>query len=106
MKDDAERAREVYAQTVERMAVKGNYKANDIRAGVLTPDDERAIAAMLAFVQQPGGWRLTPREPTEAMVKAGAKAWIYHNGCDEPYDSEIPDIYAAMLDVAPIPGEE
>ncbi|MDH4746642.1 hypothetical protein OMP43_21685 [Sphingomonas sp. CBMAI 2297] len=55
MTDLKQQAREIYAQTVEKMAVKGEHKANDIRAGNLTPEDERALDAMLAFrAAQPG----------------------------------------------------
>ena len=47
----------------------------------------------------PAGWQLVPVEPTEAMKVAGSDALgVYH--CGSP-----PDIYKAMLQVAPKPGE-
>jgi hypothetical protein len=50
--DHAERAREVLAAVTEAMAPAGKYVARDILSNNLSPDNERAIAAMLAYADE------------------------------------------------------
>jgi hypothetical protein len=67
-------------------------------------DKRRADAILLAFAQQPEGWVLVPREPTIKMSAAGNEAVNYHP--DDIIRNQADIAWSAMLDVAPIPGEE
>jgi hypothetical protein len=53
--DGRARAIETLARVTERMAPAGKYVARDILAGNLSPDNERAIAAMIEFASMRGG---------------------------------------------------
>jgi len=66
-----------------------------------------AVDAMVAFAQQPKGWRLVPVVPTEAMMAIGGRivAGLSSGRAIEPYERDAADAYSAMLDVAPT-GEE
>lgn len=47
------------------------------------------------------GWVMVPREPTEAMRKAGQAEWLESAGADPCHD-----VYRAMITAAPTVGEE
>lgn len=102
----------------------GGEEANDMRAEMDDPEFwegdrwscgwsfedgyinvQRVLASRLAK-QAPGGWMLVPKEPTEAMMRAGAD---FHSDLmeadDDPSQSqdEFAVIYRAMLAAAPSP---
>jgi len=100
MKDDAERARECLARTMEEFGGDARLScAADIRADVGNEYWDVPIRAMLAFAQQPEGWVLVPEVPPIGWFQK-AKQLL---GAD-PVDART--VWSAMLDVAPIPGEE
>jgi hypothetical protein len=70
--------------------------ANDVRNG---GGDSRIIRAMIAFAQQPEGWRLVPKICPEVWLDRARRLL----GADA---GEAQIVWSAMLDVAPIPGEE
>lgn len=101
MKDDAERARDIDEQAM--ICVNDIHAlATQLATGSIMPAmfRRKTFARLLAFAQQPEGWRLVPAEPTQAMKEAAVfavrKIGVVCAG----------DVYSAMLDAAPIPGEE
>jgi len=87
MKDDAERAREAICE--------------DVWLSIPAYLHKSIINRMLAFAQQPEGWVLVPKQPTDAMYEAAASSW---DGALSTYWALA--MWSAMLNVAPIPGEE
>jgi len=111
MKDDAERARERLGKLV---AESGRYSSVASHAFSTQGRDifilaSDAIELAVAFAQQPEGWVLVPREPDKAMYDA---AWHLRDlerspKCLQPdWTYTCKAVWSAMLDVAPIPGEE
>lgn len=101
MADAIERAMECLAETPheEWCAVQFHRKNTLVKCTC-----SRTLRAMLAFAQQaPEGWVLVPREPTEAMLDAGAE-------CDGSFSRKqayetTEAIWSAMLDASPSVGE-
>jgi len=130
MKDDEmERARALLIECAVRdKSPKEQELFRSGRAGFYTVDFNAAIAAMLAFAQQPEGsitddeafvWRWIERalyDPTVPMTDALNVLAHYHGApwnrmrWNVDHKSYADQFYrnhpAAMLDVAPIPGEE
>jgi len=124
MQDDAERARECLAREMERDADaigagEGGKLRNEAAASVLRCNandvrngggDSRVIRAMIAFAQQPEGWReALEKISTLTVTPISEDHAAANNGKEVIRAKSIARralAPAAMLDVAPIPGEE
>lgn len=102
MKDDAERARAIVKATPHLSAC---LRERGIPGGCTCDQAVRATLAALAFAQQPEGWVLVPVVPTQAMIDAAGGPCVNLERADDP-SYEPAEVWSAMLDVAPIPGEE
>ena len=106
MKDDTERAREIGGRLLQdkvwaeaRQRFLNDATQQDFEDHLIRVAGEQA--ALLAFAQRPEGWVLVPKQPTDAMYEAAASSW---DGALSTFWALA--MWSAMLDVAPIPGEE
>lgn len=120
MKDDAERARECLARVVSQSGPEPRDSkadeewcawllAKNTRLDREKLDGSTALRAMIAFAQQPEGWRLVPIVPDEAMMQAGVNnnptSWTGDTDIGFAHDVAA-TVWSAMLGAASIPGEE
>jgi len=111
MKDDAERAREVPGILPQDWDFWLKGAAQILQSNGTETHAEKvrqvreAIEAMIALAEPPKGWVLVPRELTDEMM------YVWGSNSRDHYDHGIAGYWArqtwsAMLDAAPIPGEE